>query len=83
MIEVTALTRTYGGLHAVDHVSFTAEPGRKDYSRNSILTMQKNAIHTGRQTISVVVDHAPKFAGVDPYNKHVDRNSEDNVIGVE
>src|SRR3954470_6639220 len=28
MIEVTALTRTYGGLHAVDHVSFTAEPGR-------------------------------------------------------
>jgi ABC-2 type transport system ATP-binding protein len=28
MIEVTELTRTYGGLHAVDHVSFTAEPGR-------------------------------------------------------
>ena len=28
MIEVTALTRTYGGLLAVDHVSFTAQPGR-------------------------------------------------------
>src|SRR3954466_1208017 len=28
MIEVTALTRTYGGLRAVDSVSFTAEPGR-------------------------------------------------------
>ena len=28
MIEVTALTRTYGGLHAVDHVSFSAQPGR-------------------------------------------------------
>jgi ABC-2 type transport system ATP-binding protein len=28
MIEVTALTRTYGGLKAVDHVSFTAAPGR-------------------------------------------------------
>ena len=28
MIEVTALTRTYGGLRAVDHVSFNAEPGR-------------------------------------------------------
>ena len=28
MIEVTALTRSYGGLLAVDHVSFTAEPGR-------------------------------------------------------
>jgi ABC-2 type transport system ATP-binding protein len=28
MIEVTALTRTYGGLRAVDDVSFTAQPGR-------------------------------------------------------
>ena len=28
MIEVTALTRTYGGLLAVDHVTFTAQPGR-------------------------------------------------------
>jgi ABC-2 type transport system ATP-binding protein len=28
MIDVTALTRTYGGLRAVDDVSFTARPGR-------------------------------------------------------
>ncbi len=28
MIQVTALTRTYGGLRAVDDVSFTAQPGR-------------------------------------------------------
>jgi ABC-2 type transport system ATP-binding protein len=28
MIEVTNLSRTYGGLHAVDHVTFTARPGR-------------------------------------------------------
>ncbi len=28
MIDVTALTRTYGGLRAVDAVSFTAQPGR-------------------------------------------------------
>ena len=28
MIEVTALTRTYGGLRAVDGVTFTARPGR-------------------------------------------------------
>ena len=28
MIDVTALTRTYGGLRAVDGVSFTAQPGR-------------------------------------------------------
>jgi ABC-2 type transport system ATP-binding protein len=28
MIEVTALTRTYGGLRAVNDVTFTAQPGR-------------------------------------------------------
>ena len=28
MIEVSALTRTYGGLRAVDDVTFTAQPGR-------------------------------------------------------
>jgi ABC-2 type transport system ATP-binding protein len=28
MIDVTALTRTYGGLRAVDGVTFTAQPGR-------------------------------------------------------
>jgi ABC-2 type transport system ATP-binding protein len=28
MIQVTALTRTYGGLRAVDDVTFSAEPGR-------------------------------------------------------
>jgi ABC-2 type transport system ATP-binding protein len=28
MIEVNNLSRTYGGLHAVDHVTFTARPGR-------------------------------------------------------
>ena len=27
MIEITALTRTYGGLRAVDDVTFTAQPG--------------------------------------------------------
>src|SRR5215217_7031453 len=28
MIDITALTRTYGGLRAVDDVTFTAQPGR-------------------------------------------------------
>jgi ABC-2 type transport system ATP-binding protein len=28
MIDVTALSRTYGGLLAVDHVTFSAQPGR-------------------------------------------------------
>jgi hypothetical protein len=29
-----------------------------------------------------VVSRLPKFAGVDPYNMMIDRNSEDNVAAV-
>jgi hypothetical protein len=35
------------------------------------------------QKISLVVGQPPKFAGVDPYNKRVDRNSDDNVTSVD
>jgi hypothetical protein len=29
--------------------------------------------------MTVVVDREPKFVGLDPYNKYVDRNAEDNM----
>jgi len=28
------------------------------------------------------VDRKPAFVGVDPYNKRIDRNSDDNVVAV-
>jgi hypothetical protein len=34
---------------------------------------------SGRQTVRLVADREPKVAGVDPFNKRVDRNSEDNL----
>ena len=39
-------------------------------------------MHTGKQTITLVADREPAYAGVDPYNKRVDRNSDDNVMKV-
>jgi hypothetical protein len=44
---------------------------------------RQQAIHTGRQTVSVVVDQAPAWVGVDPYNKRIDRISEDNLAKVD
>jgi hypothetical protein len=44
--------------------------------------MQHVPIHTGVQTITVTVAKKPLWAGVDPYNKMIDRNSEDNDIKV-
>jgi aminopeptidase N len=58
---------------------FTAEPGDKDFTRASVLSMGRQQVRTGKQTLTVIVDKEPKFAGVDPYNKYVDRNADDNV----
>ena len=61
---------------------FGAEPGKPGYTAADVLSFERQRIHTGRQTVSVVVDRAPTFVGVDPYNKRIDRNSEDNVTKV-
>jgi aminopeptidase N len=62
---------------------FTAEPGKKDFNAESVLLFERRPIRTGKQTITLTVDKQPKFAGVDPYNKRIDRNSDDNVKRVE
>ena len=62
---------------------FSVEPGKKGYTEKSILLFERRPIRSGRQNITLVVDSEPKFAGVDPYNKRIDRNSDDNVKRVE
>jgi hypothetical protein len=32
--------------------------------------------------VTVVVDREPRWVGVDPYNKRIDRNSDDNLARV-
>jgi len=62
---------------------FSAEPGRPGYTAKAVLSFARQAIRTGRQTVTVVVDQPPVWVGVDPYNKRIDRNSEDNLTRVE
>lgn len=61
---------------------FAAEPGKKGFTEDSVLSLQKQQVRTGKQTFNVVVDKEPTFVGFDPYNKYVDRDSEDNVLKV-
>jgi len=62
---------------------FSAMPGEKGFTPRSVVAFQRMPIHSGRQTITFVTATAPKFGGVDPYNKLIDRNSDDNVTRVE
>jgi aminopeptidase N len=75
---------TEAPLHeALDVGVFTAEPGRPGFTKASVLSMERQQVRSGRQMLRVVVDREPKFAGVDPYNKYVDRDSDDNVRRVD
>jgi hypothetical protein len=68
---------------AFDVGLFTAEPGTKDFDKSDVLTFARRPLRSGTQTIQIVAEREPLFAGVDPYNKRVDRNSEDNVAAIE
>ena len=61
---------------------FDAEPGKPGFGRKNVLSFRAMPLKSGVQTLTVTVDKPPKFAGVDPYNKQIDRNSDDNAIKV-
>ena len=48
-----------------------------------MLSFARQRIKSGKQVVTVVVDQAPRFVGVDPFNKRIDCNSGDNLVRVE
>ncbi len=67
---------------AIDIGVFSAEPGKQDFKAGSVLMLERRPIKTGKQTLELVVATEPRFAGIDPYNKRIDRNSDDNLKAV-
>jgi aminopeptidase N len=61
---------------------FTLKPGDKGYRKDSVLAVERRPLRSGRQTIHLVAPAEPAFAGVDPFNKRIDRNSDDNLKDV-
>jgi len=55
--------------------------GTKEHLKK--LYMEKKRFRTDKSTVEVAVDEKPTFAGIDPYNKLIDRNPDDNLIAVE
>jgi hypothetical protein len=68
---------------AFDVGLFSAEPGTKEFDQKDVIVFERRPIHSGMQALQFVTTREPSFGGVDPYNKRVDRNSEDNVSAVE
>jgi aminopeptidase N len=61
---------------------FSIEPGKKGFTTDSVISMRRQAVHDGEQDIVFHSAKEPAYAGVDPYNKHIDRNTDDNVVAV-
>ncbi len=61
---------------------FTAMPGRGKFARSNVVAMARMPVHGGRQTFRFVTAVRPAYAGIDPYNFYIDRNSGDNVAPV-
>ncbi|MBD3753194.1 MAG: aminopeptidase, partial [Micrococcales bacterium] len=61
---------------------FAAEPGKGAFDEADVILLERRPIRSGVQTLRFITTREPKFAGVDPYNKWIDRNSDDNVRAV-
>jgi aminopeptidase N len=62
---------------------FSVEPGRKEFRAESVLAFERRPLQSGSQQVNLVVRGEPKHVGVDPYNKRIDRNSDDNLAPIE
>ena len=64
---------------AIEIGLFTGRPGIGPFSSKDVIVMQRSQLHDGSQRLVLHSRAKPTFAGVDPYNYYIDRNSDDNV----
>lgn len=67
----------------IDVGLFAVEPGQKGYTKRDVLLLERRKVHTGTQQVVLRSAQRPKFVGIDPYNKWIDRNSDDNLTEVD
>ena len=58
---------------------FSKNPDDVTEGGEHVLLLEKRRIQSGEMTFELVVDEAPSHVGIDPYNKLIDRNSDDNL----
>ena len=68
---------------AVEIGLFKGRPGEGAFAKADVLTLERRPLRNGTQMIRLTTREKPVFAGVDPYNFYIDRDSDDNVIQVE
>lgn len=67
---------------AIDIGLFDQKPEYGAFSAKDVVSIERRPVKSGAQSIRVITRRKPAFAGIDPYNKFIDRNSDDNVVPV-
>ncbi|MGY4396784.1 ABC-2 type transport system permease protein [Sphingomonas sp. UYAg733] len=68
-------------IDSIDIGLFDQRPGIGSFAAKNVISMQRMPVKSGQQVVRVISKRKPLFAGIDPYNKYIDRNSDDNVVG--
>ena len=63
-----------------DYIEIGVFSGKKDEEKP--LYMKKEKLTQEHRRFTIVVDRLPTRAGIDPYNKLIDKISDDNMIDV-
>jgi ABC-type transport system involved in multi-copper enzyme maturation permease subunit len=67
----------------VDIGLFTRSPRVFDFdTTNDVIQLEKRTFADGVSTLELVVDELPAFVGIDPYNRLIDKNPDDNVLRI-
>ena len=64
---------------SIDIGAFNKNPDEAKPGEEPEIYLQKHRINQAETTIMLTLDEKPTHVGIDPYNKLVDRNSDDNV----
>jgi hypothetical protein len=69
--------------YLIDIGVFTQDLDDAIEGSDHVLYMDKHRIDENTMRIELIVDEQPAFVGIDPYNKLIDRDSDDNLRAVE
>ncbi|WP_343347870.1 M1 family aminopeptidase [Sphingomicrobium sp. XHP0239] len=61
---------------------FADRPGFGQFDEGDVIYLEPRQLTNGRATITLTSARRPAFVGIDPYNRYIDRNSDDNVEAV-
>lgn len=62
---------------------FTEQPGESEFASENVLLLERRPVTSGEQSFTFVTDTRPIWLGIDPYNKYIDRNSDDNLVAAD